>query len=138
MKTIAKTKIAALVLPLVMILALGLAACGPGSAQSNGGAQPGTPANEVDMGGYTFVQTGVTISAGQSVHFVDQQNGTTHILCIGKDGRCDAGATSPQGLTGQGFTIQPGQAHDVPFETAGTYTVTCTIHPNMNVTITVH
>lgn len=32
---------------------LGLAACG----QPNGGAQPGTPPNEVDMGAYSFVQT---------------------------------------------------------------------------------
>jgi plastocyanin len=126
-------KIVGLVPALLMILALGLAAC----TQSNTGAQPGTPANEVDMGIANFVQTSVTISKGQSLHFVDQQSGTMHILCIGKDGRCDPGNTGPQDLIGQGFTIQPGQSHDVRFGTAGTYTITCTVHPNMNMTATV-
>jgi plastocyanin len=126
-------KIVGIVLPLLMIMAFGLAACG----QSSTGAQPGTPANEVDMGIANFVQTSVTISKGQSVHFVDQQSGTTHILCIGKDGSCNSDAKGPRDLIGQGFTVQPGQAHDVPFDTAGTYTITCTLHPDMNLSVTV-
>jgi plastocyanin len=128
-------KMAAVILsPLLILAALGLAAC----SQQNTGAQSGAPPNEVDMGAYSFVQTGATISAGQNIHFVDQQSGTMHILCIGRDGHCDASARGPQALMGQGFTIQPGQSHDVVFDTPGTYTVTCTIHPGMNVKITVH
>ena len=124
----------AVMLSLLLIPAvLGLAACG----QPNGGAQPSPAPNEVDMGAYSFVQTSVTISTGQSVHFVDQQSGTMHILCIGKDGHCDGRTTGLGDLSGHGFTIQPGQSRDVVFDTTGTYTVTCTIHPNMNVTITV-
>ena len=46
-------------------------------------------------------------------------------------------AKGPQDLTGQGFTIQPGQSHNVRFDTAGTYPITCTIHPGMNLTVTV-
>lgn len=121
---------------LLLVLALALAACGGAPAQSSG-AQPGTAANEVDMGIANFVQTSVTIGTGQSVHFVDQQSGTTHILCIGKDGSCDTSAKAPQDLASPGFTIQPGQSHDVRFATAGTYTITCTLHPNMNVSATV-
>jgi plastocyanin len=126
-------KIAAMMFPLLMILVLGVTACGQASSQSNAS----TPANEVDMGATNFVQTSVTIRTGQSVHFVDQQSGTMHILCIGKDGRCDANAKAPQDLIGQGFTIQPGQSHDVRFDTAGTYSVTCTLHPTMNLSVTI-
>lgn len=126
-------KAAAALLPLLVILTLALAACG----SSSGASGANTPANEVDMGATTFVQTSVTISTGQSVHFVDQQSGTTHILCVGKDGHCDSSATAPQDLASPGLTIQPGQSHDVRFDTAGTYTVTCTIHPNMNVSVNV-
>jgi plastocyanin len=122
----------AVLLALLALLALGLGACGGASANSN------APANEVDMGPANFAQTSRSISTGQSIHFVDDQSGTMHILCIGKDGRCDANGQGPQDLTGQGFTIQPGQSHDVRFATAGIYLITCTIHPNMNLTVTVH
>jgi plastocyanin len=130
-------KTAAALLPLLVILTLGLAACGPASDGSTPDTQRGTSANEVAMGATTFAQTSVTIAKGQSVHFVDQQSGTMHILCIGQDGNCDPNAKGPPALTGQGFTIQPGQSQDVPFDTAGTFPVTCTIHPNMNVLVTV-
>jgi plastocyanin len=122
----------AVVLPLLLlVLTLALAACG--GASSN----PNAPANEVDMGPASFVQTSRTISTGESIHFVDDQSGTMHIVCIGKDGRCDPNGTGPQALTGQGFTIQPGQSQDVRFDTAGTFPITCTIHPNMNMVVTV-
>ena len=122
---------AAILLPLLLLLALALAACG--GATTN----PNAPANEVDMGSANFVQTSRTISTGESIHFVDEQSGTMHILCIGRDERCDPNANGPQALTGQGFTIQPGQTQDVRFDTAGTYPITCTIHPHMNLTVTV-
>jgi plastocyanin len=124
----------AVLLPLLLLMALGLAACGgTGGASSN----PNAAANEVDMGSANFVQTSRTISAGESIHFVDDPSGAMHILCIGKEGQCDPNTKGPQDLTGQGFTIQPGQSHDVRFDSAGTYLITCSIHPNMNLTVTV-
>lgn len=126
-------KIVGLTLLLLLALTLGLAACGQASDQPNAS----TPANQVDMGATNFVQTSVTVAPGQSVHFVDQQSGTMHILCIGKDGRCDTNAKGPQDLIGQGFTIQPGQSHDVTFAAAGKYTITCTLHPTMNLSVTI-
>jgi plastocyanin len=122
----------ALVLPLLLlILTLGVAACGGTSTTAN------APANEVDMGAANFVQTSRTITAGDRIHFVAEQGGATHVLCIGKDGGCDAGATGPQDLSGQGFTIQPGESHDVQFDKAGVYRITCPIHPSMNLVVTV-
>jgi len=121
----------ALVGLLLLILILGVAACGGSSAADN------APANEVDMGLSNFVQTSRTITAGDSIHFVAEQGGATHVLCIGKDGACDASAAGPQDLTGQGFTIQPGETHNVQFDKAGVYHVTCPIHPSMNLVVTV-
>src|SRR5262249_15731674 len=120
------------VLPLLLlILTLGLAACGGGSTTAN------APANEVDMGTANFLQTSRTITTGDRIHFVAEQGGAAHVLCIGKDGSCDMGAAGPQELTGQGFTIQAGESHDVQFDKAGVYRITCPIHPSMNLVVTV-
>jgi hypothetical protein len=75
-------KIASIVMPLLVVLALGLAACGQTSSGSSGGAPAGASANEIDMAATMFVQSDLTIASGQSVHFVDQQSGTMHILCV--------------------------------------------------------
>ena len=121
-----------LVLPLLLlILTLGVAACGGVSTTAN------APANEVDMGTSNFVQASRAIATGDHIHFVDEQGGATHVLCLGKDGNCDTSATGPQDLTRQGFTIQPGQSHDIQFDKAGVYRITCPIHPSMNLVVTV-
>jgi plastocyanin len=103
-----------------------------------GGSSTGGASNELDMGSSDFTQTSVTLSAGQALHMVDSQDsGGTHMLCIGQNGICDANPTGPSELHGPGMTFNPGTTKDITFSTAGTYHITCTIHPNMNVTITV-
>jgi len=77
------------------------------------------------------------ITVGESIHFADEQSGVTHLLCLGKNGTCDMSAKGPQPLTGQGFTIQPGQTQDVQFDEEGVYVITCPIHPSMNLLVTV-
>lgn len=77
------------------------------------------------------------ITVGESIHFADEQSGVTHLLCLGKNGTCDMSAKGPQPLTGQGFTIQPGQTQDVQFDEEGVYVITCSIHPSMNLLVTV-
>jgi plastocyanin len=117
----------------VIVGALALAGCG---GASNGGG--GGSGNEVDFGPASFSQTSVTIAAGQAVHFVDSQSsGGTHNLCIGSNGQCDSSGTGPAALHGPGMMITPGQTEDVTFPTAGSFTVTCTIHPSMLLTVTV-
>jgi plastocyanin len=112
------------------LLALILAGCGGSSA---GGAS-----NELDMGAASFTQTSITLSTGQALHMVDSQDsGGTHMICIGQNGQCDTNASGPSELHGPGMAFSPGTTKDVTFSTAGTYHLTCTIHPNMNVTITV-
>lgn len=128
-------KIALAIIPLVLVFALALIGCGK---QVGGGGTTTTTPGAVGMDATNFVVHTVTIKAGQSVHFDDTVNGGgTHIICLGKDQQCDSSAQGPSDVTGQGFTINPGQTKDVTFPTAGTYQITCTLHQNMNLTVTV-
>ncbi|MGH2518083.1 MAG: cupredoxin domain-containing protein [Ktedonobacterales bacterium] len=129
-------KLALAILPLALIVALALIGCGktPGGGQTSTTAVPGT----VGMNPTNFVIHTVTIKAGTAVHFDDTVGGGgTHIICLGKDQQCDTSAQGPQAVMGAGFTIQPGQTKDVVFPTAGTYQITCSVHQNMNLTVTV-
>src|SRR5262249_52874000 len=122
-----KTRISGTTAALALLLLL--AACG----------QSASAPNEVDMTGSDFSPTNVTIKTGQVVHFSDPAGvGGTHIVCLGSDGNCDTAAQGPQALEGAGFTINAGDPpKDVTFTTPGTYKITCSIHPSMNLTVTV-
>jgi plastocyanin len=111
---------------LVAMLALTLAGCGSSAA------------NEVDMGVAAFQQGSVTIKAGQAVHFVDPASGGTHVICVGQDLTCVQQTGAPAGLnTKDGLTFNTGDTRDIVFPTAGSYNVICTIHPGMEITVTV-
>jgi plastocyanin len=114
---------------LVVLPLLALVACGQGAAA----------ANEVSMAAADFSPTSIAITAGQAVHFTDPAGvGGTHIVCLGAEGSCDTSAQGPQALEGGGFTINVGDPpRDVTFMTPGTYQITCSIHPSMNLTVTV-
>jgi plastocyanin len=114
---------------LTLMLGLGLAACG----------QSSTTANEVSMSAGDFSATSVTIKAGEAVHFTDLAGiGGPHTICLGANGACDQSSTGPLTLTGDGFTMNPGDpAKDVTFDTPGTFKITCSIHPAMNLTVVV-
>jgi len=107
---------------------------------SCGQASRGKSSHEVDMGVAEFLQSSITITAGQSVQFVDPANGGgVHVLCIGKDSTClpQAGAPSALNVT-HGVQMMPGDPPlTATFPTRGTYEVVCTIHPGMAVTVKV-
>ena len=123
-----KMRISRAIAALVLLPLLTLAACG----------QSGSAANEVSMTGSDFSPTTVTIKTGQAVHFTDPAGvGAMHIVCLGSDGDCAAAAQGPQALEGDGFTMNGGDPpKDVTFATPGTYRITCSIHPSMNLTVT--
>ena len=128
-------KAVVLVVPLLLILALAITGCGK-SAGNGGGDEYTTP--DVTMGQTDFTHHALTITAGTTVNFMTESSGSTHILCIGENGSCQSGAQGPSELTAaNGMQVDPGQTKQVKFDTAGTYKVTCTIHPNMNLTVTV-
>ena len=47
------------------------------------------------------------------------------------------GAAGPADLHGSGFSINPARTRSVTFATSGTYAITCSVHPNMNLTVIV-
>jgi plastocyanin len=124
-----QTRMRGTIAVLVVLPLLALAACGQGAAAPN----------EVSMTGSDFSPTNVTITAGQAVHFTDPPGvGAMHIVCLGADGKCDPAAQGPQELKLAGFTINVGDPpRDVTFTTPGTYQINCTLHPSMNLTVTV-
>lgn len=133
-----------LAIPAILIALLALGACGksegggPTATATSGGGGGG--GSVVDMAATTFVQSSVSVKAGQAVTFKDPQGtGGYHILCLGKDQTCKSDAQGPSELNASsGITFQAGDPDkSIVFPNAGTFTVTCTIHPNMNVTVTV-
>ncbi len=141
-------------IPMVLLIALSsvvLGACsGGGPAPSATQSQTTTAAAAspttaglpvgatVELGTSAFAQTTVTLSAGKSLRFVDPSaTGGTHILCLGSNGQCDASAQGPDSLLAPGLSLHPGDTLEIAFPTAGTFEVTCTIHPSMHLTISV-
>lgn len=119
-----------------VIFALGLfsvlAACGGSSGST---AQKYT----VSMSGTTFNSNSITISKGSTITFMTEQGGTAHNLVIGTNGHANAESGTPDFGSG-GQTVGPGQSWTSgPWNTAGTFHVTCTYHPTtMTLTVTVN
>jgi len=117
-------------LAVMVVVLLALGACGGGGADN--------APNTVSMDLAEFHQNGLTVKAGETVHFANPANGDPHALCIGKDNQCAPQPGAPDKLnTTTPVTTNPGDTLDVVFPTAGTYLVICTLHPGMQVTITV-
>ena len=131
------------------VLAIGsilLAACArPGSTTAsssntpssgnNGGGGGGTT---VHMGLTNFLVSSTTIPKGSMLTLIDDA-AVPHII---KNGSWDASGTAkPAKEAGAPTVDQSFSGNDThtigPFSTAGTYHIYCTIHVNMNLTITV-
>jgi len=128
-----------LVLLPVALAAFVIVGCGkiPSTGVTTGGGGC-TTGQTVDMGATTFVQSCVNAKVNVPFTFNDPaSSGGVHIICTGKDQACKADANAPTDLEGNGFQIVQGQTKIVTFTKPGTYLITCTVHPNMNVTITV-
>lgn len=119
----------------VLILTL-LVACG-GSSNSNSSAS--TSSNyTVTMSGVTFNTNAVTIPKGSTLTFTTDQGGAAHNLVNGMNGQAHPENGAPVFGSG-GQTVGAGQSWTTgPWNTAGTFHVTCTYHPTtMTLTVTV-
>jgi len=132
---------------LLAILAIGstlLAACNrpgttptatanktPTSGKGGGGAT-------VHMGPATFLVPSTSIPKGSKLPVIDDVS-VPHIIKNGMWVNGSQKATKESGAPTVDLTFNSsGQSHDIgPFTTAGTYHIYCTIHLNMNLTITV-
>ena len=121
------------ILSLFAILALVLAACGGGAASQPATDDGGAAATEdtggggetVSLAGGQFSPAELTIPAGTTVTFTDT---TGHTVTEGSDGTA---AEDPI------IDEQGGEDITFTFDEPGTYDITCTIHPSMNLTVTV-
>lgn len=106
-----------------------LAACGGTSTSSN---------YTVSMSGVTFNVSSLTIPKGSTITFTTAQGGTAHNLVNGMSGQPHPESGTPNFGTG-GQTVGAGQSWTTnPWNTAGTFHVTCTYHPTMmNLTVIV-
>lgn len=96
--------------------------------------------NLVKMGPNNFASgDNITIKKGETLMFQDDAaTGTPHILVIGTNGNPEKEGGAPDFGSG-GITFSPGDNKPSPtWDTAGTFHVTCTLHPTtMNLTVTV-
>jgi plastocyanin len=100
---------------------------------------PAAGAATIGMGSRSFIGGTVTIKVGQSVTFSDPATtGGIHQLVTGSNGTFAAEAGAPSAFASStGIAFSPGTTMAIAFPTAGTYMITCKIHPSMEATITV-
>ncbi len=139
-----------LALVFVLVCAFALAACGessvaatpddttapvpttaptaPAATATTGGS---ASAATITMGQFSFVNNTVTIKAGQSVTFNDPEaDGGVHNLVTGSAGHFTAATGAPSEFASSGgVNFSPGDTMTIMFPTAGTFSITCTIHP---------
>jgi plastocyanin len=113
-----------------------LAACAAPSSNSSTNGSSG--AYMVTMGGASFDSTSLTIPKGSTIMFMTEQSGTAHDLVIGNNGQPQPEDGAPDFGGTAGHIVGPGQTWTTDaWNTAGTFHVTCTYHPMMNLTVTV-
>ncbi|HVB25473.1 MAG TPA: plastocyanin/azurin family copper-binding protein [Ktedonobacteraceae bacterium] len=95
--------------------------------------------NTVKLEGQSFATSSITISKGSTITFLDDpNNGALHILVIGQDGQQESEQGAPDFGGAAGQRVDIGDTWTTPpWNTAGTYHVACTVHPAMNLTVTV-
>ena len=95
--------------------------------------------NTVKTEGGTFTISSITIKKGSTITFVDDaNNGALHILVIGQEAQQESENGSPDFGGAAGIRIDVGDTWTTPpWNTAGTYHVTCTVHPAMNLKVIV-
>jgi len=121
-------------LAIFFVLLILTALCITGCDSSTGGFT-----NEVDLDSSSFAQSSITIQKGQSITLVNQTD-TTHVIANGQwnfntpDPLQEAGAPFANNIT----LSSTNQTEIIgPFNTAGTFHFYCTIHPDMNLVVTV-
>ena len=114
----------------VLLLALTfslLAGCGGSTPSSN--PPGGTQANTVTMSGVQFDSTSITVTKGSTITFTTATGGAAHNLVVGMSGQPGTEQGAPDFGSG-GMTVAAGASWTTPpWNTAGTYHVTCTFHP---------
>ncbi|HLZ56690.1 MAG TPA: plastocyanin/azurin family copper-binding protein [Ktedonosporobacter sp.] len=109
-----------------------------GGAPNAGPTPAQTQDYKVTMGGTTFDTNTITISKGSTITFTSDQ-GAAHNIIVGSNGQPSTEAGAPDFGAG-GQTLSAGKTWTTqPWNTAGTFHVTCTYHPTtMTLTVIVN
>ena len=95
------------------------------------------PLDQAHMQGAAFASTTAKVKVGSKIKFINDST-ATHILVVGQDGKWVAANGAPADLNNAtGKLVLGGGEVDIAFDTPGTYTITCTVHPAMLITVTV-
>jgi plastocyanin len=107
------------------------AAAPPSAAATRSASASAAAGSEmsVTLQNFAFSPSTLTVPVGSTVTFTNNDS-TKHTATNGKDGKKADGALFD-------LQLEPGASDTFTFETAGTFEVTCTIHSQMNMTITV-
>ena len=144
------------ILVLLALTSVLLAACArPGTASNSSGSSGGSSAGNVGGGGggnggggnptvqmiaSNFAVSTITISKGQKLTLVDTVT-VPHIIQNGSWVNGSAQPSKENGAPNVSANFSGANANDSqdigPFDTAGTFKLYCTIHVNMNLTVTV-
>ena len=114
-----------LISALVIVLAVAVlaAACGGGSSASTTATSAAAGGTQVSIKGFAFNPASVTVKAGESVTWTNQ-DGTTHTVTA-DNGGFDSG------------NVADGATFSFTFAKAGTYPYHCSIHSSMKGTVVV-
>ena len=112
------------------LIAVLVAACGgPGSGTD--------AASTVHMGDSNFAPTSATIKKGTSIALVNDV-AAIHVIANGTWDNQTAKPAREASAPKIDLTVSGNDTQDIgPFNTAGTYHIYCTIHPDMNLTVIV-
>lgn len=98
---------------------------------------PVTP-EAVRMNHLTFAPDSRSIAAGDRLEFVNDGSRALHVLVLGDGAQPQAQAGAPSFGGASGHRSEVGDRWlTPPWDTPGAYRVTCTLHPSMNMTVTV-
>ena len=90
----------------------------------------------VSMTRTSFVRASVSLNTGETLHLQNPADGVTQTLCIGVDQKCQPENGAPAALN-HGIRVLPGQSITITFDTDGTYHLTSSSTPGMNLSIDV-
>lgn len=118
----------------VALLGIALVACGPpedpgAASEAAGTSAPDDAAATVTLSDFAFDPTEITVSVGDTVAFVNEDD-AGHTVTNGEGGAPAADAVFDE-------PVSAGQTVVITFDEAGTFPVTCTIHPDMQMTVIV-